>query len=234
MVRSKAKIQSIKKACKITDKTFKYILPHLADGVTEKEIVKKINKFIRNHSEGLAFKTIVAFGENSAEVHHQFPTERKLKKGDIIILDFGAKINGFCSDITRVLFFEKANRKQKDLYRDVLKAQQMAIDFLNNEIGKGKIKALDVDKIARDYLEKKYPTMPHSLGHGIGKKVHSGLRLSPKSKSYLKPGMIFSVEPGIYIKDFGGVRIEDTVLLTEKGVEILTKSTKEIIEINND
>jgi len=233
MKKGSLEIDSIKKACKITDKTFKYILPYLVEGVTEKQIVKRINKHIRKHSEGIAFRTITAFGENSAQVHHQTPTNRKLKIGDIIMLDFGSRINSLCSDMTRTLFLGKASRKQKDLYNDVLKAQRQAINFLESSIINHKsIKAFDADKIARDYLNsKKYPPMPHSLGHGIGRKVHSGLRLSPKSKSYLKPGMIFSVEPGIYIKDFGGIRIEDTVLLTEKGIETLTKSIKELIEL---
>ncbi len=235
MKKGSLEIDSIRKACKITDKTFKYILPYLVEGVTEKQIVKRINKYIRKYSEGTAFKTIAAFGENSAEVHHQTPTNRKLKKGDIIMLDFGSRINGLCSDMTRTLFLGKASPEQKRMYNTVLEAQQQAIEQLNNLAIKQsvvKIKAYDIDKTAREYiLLKGYPNMPHSLGHGIGRKVHSGLRLSPKSKSYLKPGMIFSVEPGIYIKDFGGARIEDTVLLTEKGIETLTKSAKKLIEL---
>lgn len=231
MKRSTAEIESIRKACRVTDATFKHILPHLVENVTEKKIVKKINKYIRRHSDGLAFKTIVAFGENSAEIHHQFPTERKLRKGDIIMLDFGTKVNGLCSDMTRTLFFGKATQRQKKMYDTVLKAQQMAIDFIKSSIINHKsIEASEVDKIARNYLSnKKYPPMPHGLGHGIGKKVHMAPRLSPKSKAYLKSSMVFSIEPGIYIKNFGGVRIEDTILLMEKGAEILTKSPKTLI-----
>ncbi|MCL4354038.1 M24 family metallopeptidase [Patescibacteria group bacterium] len=233
MKKSPAEIGSIKKACLITDQTFKYILPHLIEGVSETDIVKKINKRIRKYSDGLAFKTIVAFGENSSHVHHKPSSDRKLKKGDIIMLDFGAKINGLCSDMTRTLFLGKPSKKQREFYEDVLKAQLLAIDYMKTTIiNQNPVRSFDVDKIARDYLEdKKYPPMPHSLGHGIGKKVHSGLRLSPKSKSYLRSGMVFSIEPGIYIKDFGGVRIEDTVLLTKNNVEILTKSSKNLFEL---
>lgn len=233
MKRSTAEIEFIRKACRVTDAAFKYILPHLVENVTEKVIVKKINKYIRRHSDGLAFKTIVAFGENSAKIHHQFPTEKKLKKGDIIMLDFGTKVNGLCSDMTRTLFFGKANKKQKDLYLAVLEAQQLAIDYLESSILKHKsVKASEVDKIARNYLSnKKYPPMPHGLGHGIGKKVHMEPRLSPKSKAYLKSGMVFSIEPGIYIKNLGGVRIEDIILINGNKIEILTKSAKELIEL---
>jgi Xaa-Pro aminopeptidase len=231
MKKSIKDIESIKSACKVTDATFKHILPHLAEGITEKEIVKKINKYIRKHSDGLAFKTIVAFGENSAEIHHQFPTDRRLMNGDFIMLDFGAKINGLCSDMTRTLFLGKISAKQQALYQAILTAQQKAIEYIESKIKNNELcKAFEADKVARDFLiNKKYPPMPHSLGHGIGRNVHSGLRLSPKSKAFLKPGMVFSVEPGLYIKNFGGVRIEDTVLINENKVEILTKSPKEII-----
>lgn len=229
------KIISISNACKISDRAFEYILPYLQEGVTEKKIVKKINDYLRKHSEGLAFKTIVAFGENSAEIHHQFPTEKALKKGDIIMLDFGAKINGYPSDMTRTLFFGKASQKQKSIYGAVYEAQQQAIEQLRSLAMKQsvvKIKAYDIDKIARDYIaSKKFTPMHHSLGHGIGKKVHSGLRISPKSKAYLKPGMIFSIEPAIYVEGFGGIRIEDLVLLKKDKIEILTKSPKEMIEL---
>src|SRR5680860_625614 len=231
LARRKDKIYSIKKACRIGDKCFNFILPFLEEDVTEIEIVKLINVFLKKKSEGIAFKTIVAFGENSAEIHHQNPTNRKLKKGDFIMLDFGARINGYPSDMTRTLFFKKATNKQVDLYKTVLEAQKKAIDLLESFAKKQRsIKAFDVDRIAREFIvSKKFEPMPHSLGHGIGKKVHSGLRLSPKSKTYLKPGMIFSIEPAIYIKGFGGVRIEDLILLTETKIKILTNSPKNII-----
>lgn len=227
----KLKIKSIKKACQISDKCFNFILPFLKEGVTEIEIVKLINYFLRKKSEGIAFKTIVAFGENSAEIHHQNPTTRELQKGDFIMLDLGAKINGYPSDMTRTLFLQKASKKQVDLYKTVLEAQRRAISLLESLVKKQSlIKAFDVDKAARDYIiSKKFPSIPHSLGHGIGKKVHSGLKISPKSKNLLKPNMIFSIEPAIYIKGFGGVRIEDLVLLTGKKIEILSKSKKDLI-----
>lgn len=231
--KQKAKIDSIRKACQISDKCFDFILPFLKEDVTETEIVRLINYFLRKKSEGEAFKTIVAFGENSAEIHHQYPTHRKLKKGDFIMLDFGARVNGYPSDMTRTLFFGKTSKKQVNIYQTVLEAQRKAIDFLKSLTKKQlPINAFDVDKIARDFISsKKLPPMPHSLGHGIGRKIHSGLKLSPKSMTLLKKGMIFSIEPAIYIKGFGGVRIEDLVLLTEEKLEILTNSSKKLITL---
>ncbi|MFH1186965.1 MAG: M24 family metallopeptidase [Candidatus Levyibacteriota bacterium] len=231
LIKEKKEISSIMKACKVCDAAFKYILPHLKTGVSEKETAFKINKFIRNKSEGIAFKTIVAFGENSSEIHHR-PNNRELKKGDIIMFDFGAKINGYCSDISRTVFFKKITLRKKHIYDTVLKAQEKAIIYLNSSLKRKKlISGCDLDKIARNYISQKYPNFPHSLGHGIGKKVQMSPKISPKSKTILKPGMIFSIEPGIYIKNFGGVRIEDLVLLTKNGVKMLTNSSREIIKI---
>lgn len=224
------KINSIKKACSVTDLAFAHIISKIKEDVSEKEIVKEINKFLKNKSEGIAFRTIAAFGKNSAQIHHQFPTDKKLKNGDFVMLDFGAKINGYCSDITRVFVFGKASKEQLKMFNTVLKAQELAIEKLRSlAIEKLPIKPYELDRIARDYIVSKgYSTIPHSLGHGVGKKVHSGLKISAKNKRNIKPGAIFSIEPGIYIKDFGGVRIEDIILLKENDIEILTKSKREI------
>lgn len=222
-------ISLIEKACKLTDKTFEYILTKIKKGVTEKELSLEIQRFIRANGAGLSFRPLVSFGKNTAEVHHK-PTDRKLKKNNIIILDFGAKIEGFCSDMTRTVFMGKATKKQKKIYSAVLKAQQKAVNFLSSDAKT--IMTSEVDKVARDYIILQgYPTIPHGLGHGIGKKVHEPPKISPKSKAILKPGMVFSVEPGIYIKNFGGVRIEDLVVLEKTGPRILTKSPKRIIEL---
>ena len=117
-------------------------------------------------------------------------------------------------------------------YKTVLTSQKKAIEYLEKSISKRRwVKGARVDKVARKYIESKgYPTIPHSLGHGIGRKVHMGPRIAPKSRTRLKPGMVFTIEPAIYLKGFGGVRIEDVVLLRKTGVEVLTKSPKSITE----
>lgn len=157
------------------------------------------------------------------------------------MLDFGAKINGYCSDMTRTVFFGKPDGRQKKMYDTVLQAQEEAVDFIakqqalliNFAVKNGKqIKAKDVDKVARAYIiSKGFPTISHSLGHGVGLKVHEHPSLSPKSKDFLTEGMVFSIEPGIYIPNFGGVRIEDLFVLEKNGLRQITTSPKNIIQL---
>ncbi|MCL5432938.1 MAG: M24 family metallopeptidase, partial [Patescibacteria group bacterium] len=140
-------IASIKKACVVADKTFDYILTKLKPGVTEKELVREIKKYIKENSEGISFKPIAAFGKNSYEFHHK-PNNTKLKIGDFVMLDLGAKINGFCSDITRTVFFGKASDEQKKMYRVVLESQLKALDLLKSLILNHKsISAKEIDKV---------------------------------------------------------------------------------------
>lgn len=241
VIKNQKEIELIEKACEFADKTFDYILKEIKVGVTEKEISLKIQRFTRKNNAKISFRPVVAFGKNTAEIHHK-PNHKKLKKNNIIMLDFGTKVNNYCSDMTRTIFMGKASEKQKRIYKVVLEAQKKSLDFLNNYYNDTyhrsgnkqelDIMAKDVDRIARDYIiSQGYPAIPHALGHGIGKKVHEKPKLSPKSKAVLKIGMVFSVEPGIYLKNFGGIRIEDLVVLEEKGPRLLTHSPKNIIEL---
>jgi len=250
-IKSNQEILAIEKACKLGDETFKYILKKIKLGVSEKELAFEIEFFIKKAGGDISFPPIVAFGKNSAIPHHK-PTENtKLRTQNIVLLDFGVKLNDYCSDMTRTVFFGSANAEYKKIYRTVLAAQKRAIEFLSSTfhslpLHEKQIKASQVDKVARTYiLEKGFPTIPHSLGHGVGLEVHESPRLSPKSKDRLKPGGVFTIEPGIYIPGFGGVRIEDVVVIENSGLprrplrreaskvgpRLLTKSTKEIIEI---
>ena len=230
VIKTPREISKIKKACNLGDKVFDYILRKIHLGITEKELAQEINSLIKNYKSKPSFPTIVAFGENSANIHN-IPTDNKLAKNQIILLDFGTKIDGYCSDMTRTIFFGKPTEKQKKMYVTVLKAQSLAIKTIKNKhLSKKPIKAFDIDKIARNYITSHdYESFKHGLGHGIGKKVHEAFRISPKSKNLLKEGMIFSIEPGIYIPNFGGVRIEDLVVLEKSGPRILTHSPKNFI-----
>ncbi len=220
------KLSSTKKACKITDLAFAHILKRIKLSTTEKELAREINKFIRSHGAKLAFPTIVAFDKNSSEIHHK-PTNKKLSKNQFIMFDFGAKFNGYCSDMSRTVFFGKATKEQKKIYNTVLTAQKMAIDKI-----KPNCKTYEIDKIAREYIYKKgFNPIPHSLGHGVGKKVHEDPKISPASADVLKNEDIFTIEPGIYIKNYGGVRIEDMLVLTAKSPKLLTTSPKHLIEL---
>lgn len=214
-IKTKEEISKIEKACRIGDLAFSHVLNKLKIDVTEKEIAKKIENFIKSKNVILSFPSIVAFGKNSSVPHHH-TGETKLKEGDFVLLDLGVKYENYCSDMTRTIVFGKPNEKQKKMYEAVLEAQQKAVQVINQgERQPAKIfKATGLN-------------IPHSLGHGIGLEVHETPHISPKSKEVLKTGMVFSIEPGIYIPDFGGVRIEDLFVLKEDGLKQLTRSSVE-------
>lgn len=250
--KSPEEIRAIEKACMLGDKAFTYLLTKIKEGMSEKELAMEYEFFVKKAGADISFTTIIAFGSNGSLPHH-VPTDKKLSKNTFIVLDFGVKLNNYCSDMTRTVFFGKANEKQKKMYETVLTAQQLAIDYIarfpiklgmtKNEILKqvqndnGKIRndihASEADKIARDYIiSKGYPSMPHSLGHGIGLLVHEQPRLSPHSTDILSEGMVFSIEPGIYIPEVGGVRIEDLITIRNGMVKLLTKAPKHLIELS--
>lgn len=225
-IKNSAEIEKIEKACQIGDLAFKYILKKIKVGVTEEEIALELEKFVRDKKAKISFPPIVAIGANSAVPHHQ-TGQTKLEKGQIILLDFGVKWENYCSDMTRTVFFGEATQKYRTIYEVVLEAQKKAAESINISV-----KAAQVDKIARDYIKSKgYPNLPHSLGHGIGLEVHEHPYLSEKSTEMLKEGMVFSIEPGIYIPDFGGVRIEDLFVYEEGKLRQITTSTKNLIEV---
>jgi len=245
VIKDQSEISKIEKACKIGDKAFDFILKKLKAGVTEKQIAFELEMFIKKTGSDPSFPSIVAFGKNSSMPHH-ITSNSKLITHNPILLDFGVRFDNYCSDMTRTVFFGKADDKFKKIYQTVLNAQEKAINLLNNKchserseesrsfglLPQDDIKASDVDKVARSHIiDHGFPTIPHSLGHGIGIKVHEGPRLSPKSKDILKPGMVFSIEPGIYLPGYGGVRIEDLVVLEKSKLKLLTHSPKQIIEI---
>lgn len=221
------KITSITKASQITDECFDFILKKVRTGVTERQLSTEIRKFINKKGARLAFHTIVAFGENAYEIHHK-PTSKKLtNKNQFILFDFAARVNGYCSDMSRTIVFGEITAEMKKIYNIVLEAQRKAIAAL-----KPNCKAYEIDRIARNYIFKKgFNPIPHTLGHGVGKQVHEGFRIGPTSAYTLKIGDIFTIEPGIYIKNFGGVRIEDVLILTKSGPKLLTHSPKTIIEV---
>jgi len=225
-------VSQIKKACRLGDLTFKHILAQIKTGITEQELSKKIEMFILSKNASISFAPIVAFGDNSSSPHH-VAGSKKLQRNETVLLDFGVKINNYCSDMTRTIFFGKATDEQKRIYETVLEAQNKAIKFLESSIVNRKsIKCFEIDSVSRRYIiSQGFPSIPHSLGHGIGLEVHENPRLSPKSDSILKKGMVFSIEPGIYIPGFGGVRIEDLVFYDGKNPQLISRAKKQIIEL---
>lgn len=221
-------ISKIKRASKIGDEAFEFILTKLKVGVTENEISDNLINFFKSKKADLSFKPIIAFGEHSSSPHHE-NTDFKLKDNQIVLMDFGVKINNYCSDMTRTVFFGIAPEDFKKMYQAVFESQQKAIKKI--KLGE---KLSVIDKTARDYiLKQNYPNIIHAVGHGIGIEVHEAPAISPYSKDLVKNNMVFSVEPGIYIPGIGGIRIEDLVLVRNGKPELISKAKREIIEVND-
>ncbi|WZL71454.1 Xaa-Pro peptidase family protein [Clostridiaceae bacterium 35-E11] len=221
-------IDNIEKAAIITDEAFGYICEYIKPGVSEKEIALELEMYMkRKGASALSFEIIVASGIRSSLPHGR-ASNKLIEKGDFITMDFGCIFNGYCSDMTRTIVVGKANEKQKEIYGIVLEAQIQALDAIRPGAA-----GIDVDKIARKVISTKGygKNFGHGLGHGVGLEIHEAPRLSPTSKDILEAGMVVTDEPGIYIPDFGGVRIEDLVVVTQTGNRVLSKSPKELIEL---
>lgn len=218
--------ENIKKAQTITDKAFAHILDFIEKGKTESQIALELEFFMRkNGSQGTAFDTIVVSGKNSS-LPHGVPTDKKVENGDFITMDFGAVINGYCSDMTRTVVVGGISDKQYEVYNTVLKAQKQALKAIRPNI-----ECKEVDKTARDIIEKAgYKNcFGHGLGHSVGLEIHENPCFNTRDNVRLKKGMVLTVEPGIYIENEFGVRIEDMVYITDTGFENLTESPKDLI-----
>ena len=219
-------IALIRRAVAITDTVFDEILPLIKPGVREADIAAEITYRQRRHgADGDAFEPIVASGKRSALPHGR-ATSKKIRNGELLTLDFGCVVSGYHSDMTRTVGIGRLPQELRTLYRTVLEAQRLASDHVRPGIG-----CRDVDRIARDHIASagygKY--FQHSLGHGIGLQIHEHPRLSVQSKGMLEAGNVITIEPGIYLPDTGGVRIEDDLVVTPSGHEILNASPKELI-----
>ena len=220
-VKDAKEIACIEKACEITSKVANELPEMISEGVTEKEIASEMDIRMRRYGgTGNAFDTIAAFGKYSAEPHHM-PCDYALKKGDTALFDFGAKYDRYCADLTRTIFLGDPGETMRKVYDMVLRAQQAGIDMIRPGVN-----AADVDAAARNIIDSTEfkGRFIHSFGHGIGMDVHQEIHVSPRSTHVLKEGNIISAEPGIYVPGLGGVRIEDTILVTKDGCRRLTSS----------
>ena len=226
-IKDNEEIKYITKACNITDDCFEYLLNYIKIGMTEKQIASAIERFFRiNGADELAFDTIVASGANSS-MPHAVPTDRKIEFGDVITIDMGCKYNGYCSDMTRTIFVGKIDEEVKKVYNLVLKNQKQTI----SEMHEGTICKNIAKMVVNDFEINGYDLI-HGLGHSLGLEIHEIPNLGTKSEVILKPNMIITDEPGIYIAGQFGIRIEDTVIVGKSTGVPLTKSSKEIIVIN--
>ena len=225
IIKSEEEIGKIAAAQAITDKAFTHILGFIHAGVTEREIALELEFFMRgNGADGNAFNPIVVTGKNGSQCHG-VPGDTVVQDGDLITMDFGAMLNGYNSDMTRTVAVGHVSDEQRDIYNTVLRAQVAAIDAI-----RAGVRCCDIDKVARDIIETPYPeTFGHSLGHGVGFEIHEWPGFSKVDTSLTEPGMVITVEPGIYVAGKCGVRIEDMIVVTEDGCRNLTHSPKELI-----
>lgn len=228
-VKDPEEISMIQRAASVTDKTLAEVLVLVKPGVTEQELSAEITyRFMRYTGLASAFSSIVASGPNSA-MPHAHPTSRKLRKGDFLTFDIGAQWKGYSADLTRTYVIGKATARHKEIYSIVLRAQKKALDCI-----RAGIEAKVADALARDVINNagygEY--FGHALGHGVGLETHDGISLSARSTAQVPDGSVVTVEPGIYIPGWGGVRIEDLVLVTRNGVKLLSHAPRsKLIEL---
>ncbi len=221
-------IERIREATRVTEESLSTLLKEVKIGMTERELALRLEWLMRTRgAEKVSFDLIIAAGENSSLPHYQ-PGDRKLREGDLLLCDIGARVDHYCSDMTRVFSIGKPAGKAEEIYDLVLRANRAGVAAL-----RAGVTGVDVDAAARKVIadagHKEH--FGHGLGHGVGLEVHEGPRLSPLSKDTLEPGMVVTVEPGVYLPGFGGVRIEDLLVVTEDGCESITRFPRDRLEM---
>ncbi len=225
-VKNETELSLMQQAQKLTDDTFSYIVERIEAGRTERDVMLDMEFYMRRlGSEGVSFDFIVVSGKNSS-LPHGVPTDKKIERGDFVTMDFGAVVGGYHSDMTRTVAVGAVSDEQKRVYDTVLKAQLTAIDAV-----KSGVVCRDIDKIARDliYAAGYEGCFGHGLGHSVGVEIHERPNFNTRCDTVLKAGTVMTVEPGIYLENRFGVRIEDMVFVTADGCIDLTKSPKELL-----
>jgi len=226
-VKDASEVENIKKACQLAKNTINYLLNNISPELTQKALARMVEKFLYDKNDkfidGTAFPTIVAPGKYSSYPHH-IPLNKKINNTKILLIDLGVKYNGYCSDITRTLLYHPVNSKVEKLYKSVEEIQRKIIEMV-----KPGIPCKELNRKYLEFIKKNNYTdyYLHNVGHGVGLEIHEAPNLdttvSGEGEETLQPGMVFTVEPGLYVKNKFGVRIEDTILVTQKGYEILTR-----------
>ncbi len=225
MVKDEEEIACISRACEIADRGYSYILGQIKAGMTEKQVENHLLYYMKNlGAQKESFDIIVASGENGAKPHAK-AGDRVIQTGDFVTMDFGVRVGEYCSDITRTVAVGFAPTEMSRIYEIVRKAQELAV----HAVRPGR-KCCEIDRVARTVIEEAGfgKEFSHNLGHGLGIACHELPNFSRSDETVLEPGMVMTVEPGIYVEGLGGMRIEDDVLVTEDGCRVLTASSKEL------
>lgn len=218
----------LRKAQDVTCDAFEHVARWIRVGMTERQVALEIDNYLRTNSEGNSFHPIVAFGETGCNPHYAPSPTRKLEKGQMVLLDFGGIHDGYCGDLTRMLVMGKADARHKEVYGLVLEAQERCL----KGVRAGRT-CHELDALCRDFFKEKGcgDAFMHGTGHGLGLAIHEDPRIKQTFQNKVEPGMVFTVEPGLYYQGWGGVRIEDVVVVTEAGCENLTRARKELVEV---
>jgi len=225
VVKNDDEIAKIKGACDIASRAFEEVLSRIKVGMKEYEVAAELNYLMLRHgAQGPSFTTISAFGANAAEPHYTSGSA-VLTEGSLMVLDFGALYRRYCSDITRTIAIKKPKKELQRMYDLVRESQQLSMDSMRDGVD-----AKHPDAVARDFLDKSEfkGRFIHSLGHSLGLAVHDGYGMSTRADFKLETGMVMTVEPGLYVPELGGVRIEDDVVVTEKGIKVLTTASRDL------
>ncbi|CAN5699729.1 aminopeptidase PapA [soil metagenome] len=226
-IKEPAEVEALRAAIAVGDNAYAHILDRLRPGASERDIALELEVFMRtNGADEISFEPIVGSGPLSAHIHHT-PSERRLEKGDLVLLDFGARVDGYCGDLTRTVVLGSPSEEQQRQYMAVLKANASALAAMKPDA-----ECRAIDAVARSTVkEAGFDDFGHGLGHGLGLEVHESPRFNRISEDVLAPGMVMTNEPGLYLEDTGGVRIEDCVLITETGAEVLTQAPKDTVTV---
>ena len=228
MTKSPAEIDQIRKSVRVNSEAYARTLRRVRLGMRERDIAAELDYQMRLHgAEKPAFDTIVAAGARTALPHAQ-PTSQRLEENDLLLIDMGACLDGYMSDMTRMAFLGLPTKRVRTLYGAVLEAQLAGIEAVRPGVTAARVDASAREVLKKHGLDRQFV---HSTGHGLGLEIHEGPRIGKKDKTKLQAGMVITIEPGAYIDRFGGVRIEDTVLVTANGCEVLTPTTKEFVHL---
>lgn len=216
-IKDAGELAKLKKSAALLRRGFLFIKKQLKTGISEEVVAREFELYVKKMgAEALSFDPIIAFGENSASPHYH-PGKRKLKKGDVILIDIGVVVDGYASDMTRILFWGEVTQKVHETYKLVRQAQKGAM-----EVCKAGVLISELENIAREIMGKEEKYFVHALGHGIGLDAHEYPRVAASSKERLEEGMVITVEPGIYFPGAFGIRYEDMVLITKTGYQKIT------------